>query len=132
MDRFRLELLARARSGQAEALGEICDHYRNYLRVVVRSSLRPKLREQVELSDVVQEVLVEMVRQFPGFTGDDETALLGWMRRLVAQKLADLARFHNRLKRGGASRPFRSMLTKTSPAARLQPVSRPASWTCSP
>jgi hypothetical protein len=73
MDRTPLALLARARSGQASALGEICDHYRNYLRVVVRSSLRPKLRDQVELSDVVQEVLVEMVRQFPSFTGEDET-----------------------------------------------------------
>jgi len=106
MDERHLELLARARSGQAEALGEICDHYRKYLRLVVRSSLRPKLREQVELSDVVQEVLVEIVRQFPSFTGEDETALLGWMRRLVAQKLADLARFHNRLKRGGGVAPL--------------------------
>jgi RNA polymerase sigma-70 factor, ECF subfamily len=106
MDMRPLALLARARSGQAEAIGELCEHYRKYLRVVVRSSLRPKLREQVELSDVVQEVLVEIVRQFPGFTGDDETALLGWMRRLVGQKLADLARFHNRLKRGGGVAPL--------------------------
>ena len=34
------ELMTRAREGQAEALGEICDHYRNYLRVVVRSELK--------------------------------------------------------------------------------------------
>ncbi len=106
MDTRPLELLARARSGHAEALGELCDLYRKYLHIVVRSSLRPKLREQVELSDVVQEVLIEMVRQFPSFTGEDETAMLGWMRRLVAQKLADLSRFHNRLKRGGGATPL--------------------------
>jgi RNA polymerase sigma-70 factor, ECF subfamily len=100
------ELMTRARNAQAEALGEICDHYRNYLRVVVRSELRSKLRERVELSDVVQEVLVEIVRQFPDFTGENETALLGWMRRLVAQKLADLGRYHKRLKRGGGVSPL--------------------------
>ena len=99
------DLMSRARKGQAEALGELCDHYRNYLRVVVRSELKSRLRERVESSDVVQEVLVEIVRQFPSFTGQNEAALLGWMRRLIAQKLADLGRFHKRLKRGGGLFP---------------------------
>jgi RNA polymerase sigma-70 factor, ECF subfamily len=95
-----IELLARARAGQAEALGELCALYRNYLRLVVRTGLGPKLRERVELSDVVQEALVEVVRQFPQFTGQDEAALVGWLRRLVGQKLADLGRYHSRAKRG--------------------------------
>ena len=99
------DLMSRARTGQADAMGELCDHYRNYLRVVVRSELKSRLSKRVELSDVVQEVLVEIVRQFPSFTGDNEPALLGWMRRLVAQKLADLGRFHKRLKRGGGVLP---------------------------
>src|SRR5207249_1869038 len=63
------ELIARARAGQADALGELCALYRNYLRMVVRTGLGPRLRERVELSDVVQETLVEVVRQFPRFTG---------------------------------------------------------------
>jgi len=99
------ELMTRARNGEAEALGELCDHYRNYLRVVVRSELKSRLRERVELSDVIQEVMVEIVRQFPNFTGENEGALRGWMRRLVAQKLADLGRFHTRRKRGGGVFP---------------------------
>jgi RNA polymerase sigma-70 factor (ECF subfamily) len=95
-----VELLEEARAGRSEALGELCGLYRNYLRMVVRTGLGPKLRERVELSDVVQEALVEVVRQFPHFTGDSEAALVGWLRRLVSQKLADLARYHNRVKRG--------------------------------
>ncbi len=55
------------------------------------------------MSDVVQEVLVEVVRQFPQFTGQNEAALVGWLRRLVGQKLADLGRYHSRAKRAGAS-----------------------------
>ena len=100
-----IELMALARAGQAEALGELCALYRNYLRMVVRTGLGPKLRERVELSDVVQEALVEVVRQFPQFTGQNEAALVGWLRRLVGQKLADLGRYHSRAKRaaGGAA-----------------------------
>jgi RNA polymerase sigma-70 factor (ECF subfamily) len=96
-----IELLSRARAGETQALGELCALYRNYLRMVVRTGLGPRLRERVELSDVVQEALVEVVRQFPQFTGQSEAALVGWLRRLVGQKLADLGRYHSRAKRAG-------------------------------
>jgi RNA polymerase sigma-70 factor (subfamily 1) len=99
-----LELLSKARAGETEALGELCALYRNYLRMVVRTGLGPRLRERVELSDVVQEALVEVVRQFPQFTGQNEAALVGWLRRLVGQKLADLGRYHSRAKRAGAAK----------------------------
>lgn len=102
MDGGPLDLMARARAGQPEALGELCALYRNYLRMVVRTGLGPRLRERVELSDVVQEALVEVVRQFPQFTGQNEAALVGWLRRLVSQKLADLGRYHSRAKRAAA------------------------------
>jgi len=96
-----IELLSKARAGETEALGELCALYRNYLRMVVRTGLGPRLRERLELSDVVQEALVEVVRQFPQFTGQNEAALVGWLRRLVGQKLADLGRYHSRTKRAG-------------------------------
>ena len=95
-----LDLMARARAGEPEALGELCALYQNYLRMVARSGLGPRLRERVDLSDVVQEALVEVVRQFPQFNGENEAALVGWLRRLVSQKLADLGRYHSRAKRG--------------------------------
>jgi RNA polymerase sigma-70 factor, ECF subfamily len=98
-----MELMAKARAGETDALGELCALYRNYLRMVVRAGLGPRLRERVELSDVVQEALVEVVRQFPQFTGQNEAALVGWLRRLVSQKLADLGRYHSRAKRAAAS-----------------------------
>src|SRR5947209_18913826 len=78
-----MELIAKARAGEVEALGELCNLYRNYMRMVVRTGLGPRLRERVELSDVVQEALVEVIRQFPQFTGQNEAALVRWLRRLV-------------------------------------------------
>jgi RNA polymerase sigma-70 factor (ECF subfamily) len=101
-----IELMARARAGQAEALGELCALYRNYLRILAQAGLGPKLRQRVELSDVVQETLVEVVRQFPRFTGETEGALAGWLRRLMSEKLADLGRYNRRAKRGGGIAPL--------------------------
>src|SRR5437763_14789603 len=103
-----VELMAKARAGEGKALGELCALYRNYLRMVVRTGLGPKLRERVELSDVVQEALVEVVRQFPQFTGQNEEALVGWLRRLVGRKRAALERDHSRAKRsaGGTALPL--------------------------
>ncbi len=102
-----LDLIAAARTGDDEArkqaLGDLCNLYRNYMRMVVRTGLGPRLRERVELSDVVQEAQLEIVKQFPQFTGQNEAALVGWMRRLVGQKLADLGRYHNRAKRSGGT-----------------------------
>jgi RNA polymerase sigma-70 factor (ECF subfamily) len=102
-----IELMTRARAGETEALGELCALYRNYLRMIVRTGLGPRLRERLELSDVVQETLIEVVRQFPQFTGQNEAALVGWLRRLVGQKLADLGRYHSRSKRTGGTRTLR-------------------------
>jgi len=112
-----IELLTRARAGETEALGELCTLYRNYLRMIVRTGLGPRLRERLELSDVVQEALVEVVRQFPQFTGQNEAALVGWLRRLVGQKLADLGRYHSRSKRTGAG----SILPLDAPGGAARP-----------
>jgi len=108
MDSGTLDLLSRARAGETQALGELCALYRNYLRMVIRARLGPRLRARVDLSDVVQEALVEVVRQFPRFTGQTEVALAGWLRYLVSQKLADLGRYHGRAKRDrdGRTRPL--------------------------
>src|SRR5260370_22614063 len=109
-----IELMAKARAGETEALGELCALYRNYLRMVVRTGLGPRLRERLELSDVVQEALVEVVRQFPQFTGQNEAALVGWLRRLVGPKLADPGPHHSRAERGKA-RPTPSLEPRVQP-----------------
>jgi RNA polymerase sigma-70 factor (ECF subfamily) len=96
-----LDLLTRARGGDSEALGKLCALYENYLRMVIRTGLGPRLRARVELSDAIQETLVEVVRQFPRFTGQTEAAVVGWLRCLAGQKLADLGKYYGRAKRAG-------------------------------
>ena len=80
MNRARIELIERARLKPTEALGELCMVYHNYLYVVARSALGSKLGLRVEPSDVVQEVLVEVVRQFARFPGTTGTEFARWLR----------------------------------------------------
>ena len=65
-------LLAQARAGDAAALGQLFELYRNYLRLIARSMLDHALRLQLDASDLVQETFLKAHRQFAGFAGGGE------------------------------------------------------------
>ncbi len=88
-------LLARGRSGDADAQGELLGHCRNYLRVLARTQIDKYLRVRCDESDLVQETLVEALRDFPQFAGSTEQELLAWLRRILVRNLADQVK-HNR------------------------------------
>jgi RNA polymerase sigma-70 factor (ECF subfamily) len=87
-------LLARARGGDAAALGHLLELYRNDLRLVARSLLGRVLRLRLDPSDLVQETFLDAHRDFAQFTGAGEPELLAWLRRILARNLADQARRH--------------------------------------
>ena len=88
-------LLARGRSGDLAAQGELLSHCRNYLRVLARTQVDKYLRVRCDESDLVQETLVEALRDFPRFAGNTEQELLAWLRRILVHNLADQMK-HNR------------------------------------
>ena len=57
-------LLARARAGDAAALGQLLELYRNYLRLIARSMMGAALGLKLEASDLVQETFLKAHRQF--------------------------------------------------------------------
>src|SRR5579883_3279913 len=92
-------LLAQARAGDAAALGQLFELYRNYLRLIARSMLDGALRLKVDASDLVQETFLKAHRQFAGFAGRDEPELIAWLRQILVRTLADQARYHRRRSR---------------------------------
>jgi RNA polymerase sigma-70 factor (ECF subfamily) len=86
------ELLARARAGDHEAFGQLLAQYRNYARLLARTSIGTALRLRLDPSDLVQETFLEAHRDFPRFEGSTERELLAWLRRILARNLADFAR----------------------------------------
>ena len=81
-----------AREGQSEALAQILEAYRNYLRLIAATCFERQLRGKADPSDVVQDALVKVHENFHQFRGATERELLAWMRTIVARLLTDLRR----------------------------------------
>lgn len=88
-DAVSASLLARGRSGDQAAQGELLALCRNYLRVLARTQIDKYLRVRCDDSDLVQETLVDALRDFPKFVGTTEPELLAWLRRILIRNLAD-------------------------------------------
>src|SRR5581483_10532645 len=87
-------LLAQARTGDQAARGELLSLYRHYLKIVAGTQVDKFLRVRCDASDLVQETLLEALRDFPKFVGSTEAELVAWLRRILARNLADQIRHH--------------------------------------
>jgi RNA polymerase sigma-70 factor (ECF subfamily) len=85
-------LLAEARAGDAGALGELLELYRNYLSLLARLQVGRRLQGKVDATDLVQETFLEAHRDFRQFRGHTEPQLIAWLRRILATNLANLVR----------------------------------------
>ena len=92
--------LTAARAGCKESLGATLEACRLYLLWVARRELDPGLRAKVGASDLVQDTLLEVYRDFQRFAGESEAELLAWLRRLLRNNILNAARTY----RGTAKR----------------------------
>jgi RNA polymerase sigma-70 factor (ECF subfamily) len=87
-------LLSRAREGDQTSLGRLLELYRNYLRLVARSLIKPPLQVQLDASDLVQETFLKAHREFRHFDGGSERELVAWLRTILVRTLANQAKHH--------------------------------------
>src|SRR5205823_10031236 len=69
-------LLAKAREGNQQQLGQLLQCYRSYLTVLASAHLDERLRTRVSPSDLVQEAMLGACRDFAQFRGCSEPELL--------------------------------------------------------
>jgi RNA polymerase sigma-70 factor, ECF subfamily len=87
-----VQLLRAARAGDPQALGQLLELYRHYLRLLARVQVSRRLRGKADPSDLVQEAFLAAQRSFPQFRGNSEGEFVDWLRQILARKLIDLAR----------------------------------------
>ncbi len=109
--------LLQARAGDQDALGEVLEGYRNYLRLLARARVGSDLRARLDPSDLVQETLLEAQRDFCQFLGGTEAELAVWLRRILVRNLADQFRYHLSQRRDvGREQPLNSLMAGTDEA----------------
>lgn len=78
------------------------EHYRGYLLALARAGQRRLLKSKIDPSDMVQTVLLQAYNKREQFRGRTEAEFLAWLRAILANQFAGVARRFSRLRRDAA------------------------------
>ena len=67
------------------------EDYREYLRLLAGLQLHPRLRGQLDPSDIVQQTLLKAHEKHEQYRGNSDQELRGWLRSILARYLIDAA-----------------------------------------
>ncbi len=73
--------------------------FRDYLRLLARARLDPRLAAKLDPSDLVQQTLLEAHKERAAFRGGTRAELAAWLRQILARNLANALRDFRREKR---------------------------------
>src|SRR5271168_1821592 len=63
------------------------ERYRSWLGLLARLQVEPRFRAKFDPSDIVQQTMLEAVRDWPKFRGGTEAELAAWLRQILAHVL---------------------------------------------
>lgn len=87
-------LLDAARQGDSDAVNRLLEQHRGPVRRLVEMRLDRKVQQRVDVSDVVQDVLVEASGRLEKYLNDPAMAFHLWMRQIAWDRIIDTYRRH--------------------------------------
>jgi RNA polymerase sigma-70 factor, ECF subfamily len=89
--------------------------YRDYLLLLARLELDPRLRAKVDPSDLVQQTLLQAHRSLDQFRGRSDAEMAAWLRKILARTLANALRDLGRSRRDvGREQSLEAALERSS------------------
>ncbi|MDA7949845.1 MAG: sigma-70 family RNA polymerase sigma factor [Pirellulaceae bacterium] len=88
------QLFQRAIEGESEALGELLEKYRPFLRLLAERRLDHRVKNRVDASDVIQLTFLDVQRDLKQFQGKQEPELIGWIKKILENNLNQMVRRH--------------------------------------
>jgi len=88
------QLLAAVSNGDRSALGKLMQRHLPYLRKVVEVRISRELSSRIDVSDVVQETQMVVMRRIQEFAMDRPTSFRVWLRSRAIEQLIDQYRRH--------------------------------------
>jgi RNA polymerase sigma-70 factor, ECF subfamily len=110
------QLLDEALGGDAEALGQLLEHYRAYLTVLAQRYLDQRVRGRLDAADIVQVTFLEAQRDLHQFRGRQIEELLGWLRNILRNNVASAHQKHLYTQKRSAGREVSNNSTDSRPA----------------
>jgi len=107
------QLLNDAKGGDADAINRLMDRHRESLRRMVQLRLDQKIQRRIDVSDVVQDVLVEANRRLQDYLASPVMPYHLWLRQIAQDRIIDAHRRH----RGSAKRSVDRERNLAVPAA---------------
>ena len=93
------DLLAGVRSGRRSALQQLLERHRPTFERNAQALVGAQLKARVRLSDLLQSTFLAVVASSPDFQGEDETAFVRWVTRILENNVRDAARYHQAARR---------------------------------
>jgi RNA polymerase sigma-70 factor, ECF subfamily len=91
------------------------EEYRNYLLLLVRLEMGPRLRAKVDASDVVQQAILHAYERRTQFRGGTEGEWQAWLRAILANALATMVRrYDTQARNPGRERSLEAELERSS------------------
>jgi RNA polymerase sigma-70 factor (ECF subfamily) len=117
-------LVARALDGDAEARDLLLGRIRPRLVLWVAARISPSLRSTTDAEDLVQEVLLAVHRDLPGFRGTPGASFGAWLFRIAENRIRDAADRAGAAKRRAGPVPVPLTTTPSTAAQRGEDLER--------
>lgn len=88
------ELLVHIKDGEPRAVEELLDRHRDALRRMIAMRLDQRLAQRVDVSDIVQDVLIEANRRLVEYVNTPTIPFHLWIRQIAKDRIIDAHRRH--------------------------------------